>query len=88
MANHTFQCPHCGDDQRLTFPCCATVLASERAAAGAHLAREEERRALFERHGITCRQGDFIYRGDRIERWSWVPDADSLFAFLSRLATS
>jgi len=84
MANHTDDCPHCGQDRRLfllTF-CCEKAREDEAAKRANFRALQQSRRELLERLGIAPRYRDSWRVGGEQEVEA---EPESLFRFLNSL---
>lgn len=77
MANHSLDCPYCGDDQRHTFPCCQRAREEHEERLRNGLAEEADRQALFQRHGIKF---TIVYTTGKT-----IPEPDSVAFFLRQL---
>ena len=84
MANHTDDCPNCGQDRRgyVRGACCKKEETRQKRERADFRAEQEQHRALLEKHGISWSQRPASLPDGE---WEVVAVPKSLFAFLESL---
>lgn len=72
MGNHSIDCKHCGQDQRLTGDrCCAEAIAEEEAQQRARRDRDEANVAYLAKYGL-CPWDNRLYATDVVEAFKYL----------------